>query len=383
MRKLLSIFIAVGMVGSLVAQKKPAAPAAAPAVAAPAAKPAAAPAAPTATAMTGESKSSYTGATKRFSIGLSLGLRPDMNQLGGAIQKDGVQDNGVTNANVASTYYQQSKLLMSDKDNAQSKALSQSTGGPGQTVKDYQEGGSLTGIEGMIHIKYDLDDMIKIPLFVRTGFAYGLKLIGGSQSRTLGDRAAKDPSMAGLIASTPQLAGQTDPWGGGVMTTKYSSYYMEIPVSIGYNLRFDKHVVYFGVGASYFNGGYNIEVALDSKYASAMGAYNLGTSSYVNYSSGALTETLKFAYAGIGLHYFLGAETEIMNNMNLFFELNASGTAGVALSDRLSSAGAKLLTPATGGTSAANADPEYSKRLGQPVVLTGASVRVGVRYAVF
>lgn len=376
-RKVFSVIAGLALLSPLVAQRKPAA-------AAPAARPAApAPVVATTGSMTGSSAQGVSGKVKRFSFGVNVGLKGNQASLGDTITKDGTID--TASSTVANTFYNTKQAIMSDRNNAILKYNSGNTGAAYNMLSSYTEGGALTGIDFGAQGQYDLDDLINLPLFVRAAFNYQLTLAGGSQSRTLGDVSTANPSANALLTANGLTPAD---YAGGTMTTKFSSSSMEIPLSVGWNARIsEKTKVYIGVGASWFNGGWDVKIGMDEKYANALATHVnttavTATNYWKNAGGGAIDETITFRVSGIGVNYFMGIEQMLTDSLSAFAEIYASGMAKLSYSSELSTKGQKLFT-ALSSESLAKEDSQWFKRLAFPVVLGGASIKVGVKYYLF
>lgn len=376
-RKVFSVIAGLALLSPLIAQRKPAA-AARPAPAAAVAAPAVA----TTGTYTGTA-GGVSGKVKRFSFGLNVGLKGNQANLGDTITKDGTLD--TASSTVANTFYNTKQAIMADRTNAILKYNSGNTGAAYNMLSAYTEGGALTGIDFGGQGQYDLDDLISLPLFVRAAFNYQMTLAGGSQSRTLGDVSTANPTASALLTANGLTPAD---YAGGTMTTKFSSSSMEIPISIGWNARIsDKTKVYIGVGASWFNGGWDLAYTVDEKYANALATHvNTSTLTATNYwknaGGGSVDDTVKFRVSGIGVNYFLGIEQMITDNLAAFAEIYASGMAKVSYSSEMSAKTQKLFTALSSET-LAQQDSQWFKRLAFPVVLGGASIKVGVKYYLF
>ena len=385
MKKLISIFAALSMLASLAAQRKPAKlaqeHAAEETVAAPAEK--AAPTPVVATTGTTSTAKGDSGKVKRFSFGVNMGLKGNQANLGDTITKDGSVD--TASSTVANTFYSTKKAIMSDRDNAAIKYNSGNTAAPFNQLASFTEGGPLTGLDFGAQGQYDLDDILHLPLFVRAAFNYQLTMGGGSQSRTLGDVSTANPSASALLISNGLTPSD---YSGGTMTSKFSSNQIEIPISVGFNARIsEKTKVYFGFGASYFYGGWDVKLNIDEKYANALATHvnttNLTATNYWKAAGGgAIDETLSFRTSGLGVNYFMGIEQMLTGNLAGFAEIYASGFAKLSYSTQLSDKGQKLFTAMSSET-LAQQDPNWFKRLAFPVVLGGASIKIGVKYYLF
>lgn len=323
---------------------------------------------------------------KRFSVAVSAGLKGNLADLGGTITKDGTIDTG--SHTLAKQVYSTSKVIMSDRDNFAIKHNSASTGSAFNLLKDTKAGNPLTGLDLGINTQYDLDDILGgIPLFTRVGFQYMLHISGGSMSRTLGDATVQNTVLGALLLTQTGKPGSE--YAGGTMKTEFSAGWMEIPVSIGFNARLNNNQtkLYAGVGASWFYGGWDVKLDIDEKYANVLGtSVNLSAGTATNYwaqaGGGSLSETVKFRASGLSVHYFTGLEQMLAGDLAAFIEVYASGYVQTVYSSELSDKAQKLLTM-TSSDSLYNYDSNWFKRLAFPVVLGGASIKVGARYFLF
>lgn len=376
-RKVFSVIAGLALLSPLVAQRKPAA-------AAPAARPAApAPVVATTGSVTGSSAQGVSGKVKRFSVDVSAGLKGNMANLGDTITKDGTID--TNSGTLIRQAYSTNTAIMSDRNNAAILYNSNNTNSAFNLLSGYTDGGPLTGIDIGTNLKYDLDDLINLPLFIRGGFSYMMKLSGGSQSRTLGNVTSGNAALNALLLSQTGKAGSE--YAGGTMSTTFGASWMEIPLAVGFNARIsDSTKIYVGVGASYFYGGWDVKLAIDEKYANAMATYTDLSTTATNYwaqqGGGSIDETITFRASGIGVNYFMGLEQNLTKDLSLFMEIYASGFAKTVYSSELSTKGQRLMT-ATSSSSLYQGDNQWFKRLAFPVVLGGASIKVGVKYYIF
>ena len=322
---------------------------------------------------------------KRFSLSINAGLKSDMANLGSTILQDGTVDTADTT--MANAVYGTDKALMSDRDNL---AIWHNSDSGEEEFRMLGEepvlGGSLLGLEVGGTIRYELDDVIDFPLYVQTGFHYMMST-GGHQERVFGDVATANPDLAGLLLLEGYTA--TD-FVGGTMISDYSASWFEIPLSIGVKVPIKRNYsfLYGGAGASYFSGGFQVELDVDEQYANVLATHLLedpeSVTGYevVNLSPGAVQDTVKFRMANFGINYELGAQIGLKNGLAFYIELNSSGAAETAKSSVMKQETSQLLTALT-SPSLAGADDDWFDRLAFPVVATGAAVRIGVRYYLF
>ncbi|WP_428268750.1 porin OmpL1 [Haliangium sp.] len=316
---------------------------------------------------------------KRLSVDISLGVRPDMASLGDTITKDGTIDTSDTT--MANLVYSTGQAFMGDRNNLAIWHNSNSTDSSFRLMGEAPEtGGALLGLEIGVSGRYELDDIIGLPLFVKTGFHYTSRIAGGSQKRVLGDAAQRNPDIAGLL-----MANGLDPadYIGGVMTNQYSASWFEIPITVGFKVPLGNEATfaYAGAGLSFFRGGFSVEYDVDERYANVLATHiDTEALTVTNLSPGAVSDKVEFTLGGTGINYLLGAQSAIGDTgAVIFLELNGSGAAQTVYSSRLSPEGRRLLT-ASSSASLYQEDPEWFKRLSFPVVAAGATMRLGLRY---
>ena len=182
----------------------------------------------------------------RFSLGLGVGIRPDMAQLGTTIVQDGTVD--VSDSSLAG-YYSTDKFLMSDRNNMTLQANSEGTSSIFNMQSDYQAGGSMLGLEKGGDLRYELDDVIKFPLFISAGFYHTGKLSGGEQSRTMGDVVPNLPDL--YINVIENITGNSaEDYAGGTMKTTWNASWWEIPISLGMKVPIKPHWYVYGKAGS-------------------------------------------------------------------------------------------------------------------------------------
>jgi len=319
---------------------------------------------------------------KRFSVGLAVGLRPDMASLGGTITQDGTVDTSDTT--MADLVYATGKALMSDRD---SLAIWHNSSHTDSSFRLMDEapvlGGPLLGIEIGGKVTYEFDDLIDFPLFATVGFHYATRMSGGHQERTFGDAAAASPTLAGLLAANGENPAD---YVGGKLITDYDASWFEIPISVGIKVPIAKRDythAYGSFGISMFQGGFSVGLDSDEQYSNVLATHiDTDALTVTNLSPGAVQDTIDFKLGGMGLNYGLGVQTGVAKGLAVFMELNSSGTAKTVYSSAMKPETRQLLT-ATSSASLAEADPQWFKRLAFPVVTGGASVRLGVRYYFF
>jgi len=323
---------------------------------------------------------------KRLSIDFSGGIRPDMAGLGATITQDGTVD--TAESTLASTFFSTDKVLMSDRNNLVLWDNSQNTDSIFRMLSEEPVvGGSLLGLELGSRVRYELDDLIQFPLFVQSGFYYSMAIGGGYQERVFGDAVQGAYDASNDFAFLMQL-NELDPadFVGGKMVTQYDASWFEIPFSVGIKVPITKRdytFAYGSVGASYFKGGFSVDIDIDEKYANVLGTHmDADALSMENLSPGAVQDTIKFVNKGMGLNYGVGLQAGTKYGLSFFMEYNSSGTAASVYSNGLQPKTARLMTALSSQTLAEN-DDDWFKKLAFPVLTTGAAFRVGVRYYLF
>jgi len=314
-----------------------------------------------------------------LSVGLYAGFRPDMAQLGSTIVKDGVVELGETN--VLRAFGGTKYFLMSDKDDDVAFAAGETTNSPWKFLQSRKSSGPLTGLTLGLDVRYELHDH-GLPLFVKLGFDYTFKIIGGTHERVLGSAIDSATPFGPAIK---EVTGGTE---GGKLRTTATSMWVEVPLTVGFAIPFrGGHKVYAGVGASYFNGNFSITFDSDERYMRAASTFTDGTRVYGPYARDANVTKVQFDYGGIGPNFSIGAEARLSNRSAVFLEFAGSGVSGTVYSNDLGPAGSQALTLANsnavgGSVVPYSDDPTLFKRFAFPVVLGGAYFRFGYRFYV-
>ncbi len=324
---------------------------------------------------------------KRFSLSFSTGIRPDMAQLGSTIAQDGSID--VADTSFGNLAYNTSKALMSDRDNMTLAANSKATESIFNVLESYKAGGSLLGAEFGADVRYELDDVINWPLFIKTGFYHTSRISGGQQSRTLGDLAANSETVGTAVAlhnGNPDNENNQiniSDYVGGTMKTDWNAQWWEIPISLGIKVHVKPHTFAYGyAGISIFKGGFDVGIDLDETYARIMTTHVDGVNIITDQQVDAVKDTIEFRATAVGLNYGLGAQVGIGRTWSVFVELNSSGAAKTVYAQNLSDNSRKLLTTVS-SQSLASGDESWFQTLAYPVVMQGASGRIGVRAYLF
>lgn len=336
--------------------------------------------------------------TKRFSIGVNLGLKADMANLGVTIAQDGTVD--LEETTVASTFYSTDTLVVGDRDNLaiwRNSDLTESD----FTILGAEPtlGGALLGTDIGVQVQYELDDILSLPIYVKTGFNYVTSFSGGAQQRQLGNVLGNltSPTGAAPTLAIPLAMAGYDPedFDGGVLTTTFNAGWFEIPLSLGFKVPVKDQSFFYGwIGASYFSGGFDVRLQLNEQYVNAVTTHidtslapaDMVTPGVDQSTEQGLDEVVQFRASTIGLNYGLGGQVDLGFGLVWYVELNASGAAKTVESNLLSDRGQEVLTRLSSSTLGAvgGASNDYwFKRLAFPVVMGGGSLRTGLRFYIF
>lgn len=325
----------------------------------------------------------------RFSIGLSGGIRPDMAGLGSTIVQDGSVD--LADTSMAALAYSTDKALMSDRNNMTLEANSRNTDSIFNVLSAYEEGGSLLGGEIGGDVRFEFDEVLDFPVFLEAGFYYTGRISGGQQSRTLGDIAEQSETI-----STIALVYGLDPaeYSGGTMITEWNAAWIEVPISVGIKVPVKPHTFAYGsAGVSIFSGGFDIGLDVDEKYANVLNTHIVDNGGLVpdvidQSPDGGVKDTIKFRTAAVGLNYGLGVQAGLGRRVAFFIELNQSGAAKTVFAQTLGDDTKRLLTSASSSTLADESedgagDADWFNDIAYPVIMQGASGRLGLRIYLF
>ncbi len=314
------------------------------------------------------------GGRKSFSVGITLGIVSDLAALGSTIIDDGTLDTADGSlANATNT----GLLIMSDKDDAVALTSSQNTNvGPLQFLSGFEEAGPMMGMSIGGYAMYDFLSLADLPFFARLGFDYVVQVSGGEHSRTLASGVDQYADANGF--SRPISGSYT----GATMKHTFTSSWLEIPLTVGICLPVGKYgKVYGGLGMSYFNGGWALEVDLDAEYAQYLTMFAGNAQALV---TSEVKEKVEFKVSTISVNFCLGAEVNVAYGIAVSFEYWGSGAAQTVHSEtKFSSNAAQIMTAALAGEDAAAADSEYIKQFAYPVVLGSSFFKFGVKYYIF
>ena len=164
------------------------------------------------------------------------------------------------------------------------------------------------------------------------------------------------------------------------MATTWDASWWEIPISLGMKVPIKPHwFVYGNAGVSIFKGGFDITVDIDEKYANVLATHVDASAGTVTDLSpdGGVQDTISFRTGAVGLNYGVGTQVNIKKTFAVFFELNSSGAAKTVYNSNEMKSESKQLFTALSSQSLAESDPEWFDKLAYPVLMQGASARIG------
>ncbi len=317
------------------------------------------------------------GKKKSFSVGITLGMVSDLAGLGATIIDDGTLDTaGGSLANATGT----DKLIMADKSDAVLLSNSNNTNAvPLQFLSDFSEAGPMMGLSIGGYVMYDFLSLADLPFFARLGFDYVAQVGGGEHGRTLGAGINQYAQAAGYALPTAAAGGT---YTGAWMTYSFTSSWLEIPLTVGICLPVGKYgKVYGGLGISYFNGGWALEVDMSDSYAQYITVFDDGAQALVTSFDKTKVE---FKVSQISFNFVLGAEVNVAYGIAVTFEYWGSGAAQTVYSKAAFTDNAsKTMTAALSGGDVAGYDTNWFKQFAYPVVLGSSYFKFGVKYYIF
>ncbi|MGB4269443.1 MAG: porin OmpL1 [Spirochaetota bacterium] len=289
-------------------------------------------------------------------LSVDLGFAWNFNgaDMGKTIMKDG--EEGAANGLFGDVIVAENELLSLSKYKA---------GGVAPLISSVTDDGVMSGINTALRVRYDFLNSF----FARVGFVYDMQLMGGDDkfkittspvlTAYLNNTVGVELTNSQLIANS--LAGQT-------VTQKWTYGYWAIPVTVGINIPINegKYNVYAGIGLTYYSGYWQIEAKAPAGYI----LYDEDGNKTLEYSdtqtTGAVNEKLKFEASGIGFNWTLGASAEVIQDLSIFIELDATYAGGMSDSIKLKSNAGKRAFPVD--------------NIHYPVNLSTQLLRFGVNY---
>jgi len=263
-----------------------------------------------------------------LSVGIGIGLKPNLNNLGDTIADDGL-DGSESHEIWGKAIVDEKTLLVLEE-----KGL----------IKDLETNGAMSGLDLALKVRYDFLDKF----FVSTGFNYTMKIMGG-------ETEWKYDTLTGLALSANVSAVNGNSIIGKTASQTFESSAWGIPLLVGINVAaMDGKVNFYGgLGLNLSSGKWSVEI----KTPDIAFGIDATTDS---------TEEVEFSYMGIAPMYAIGVSAAIVEGIEVFIEWET--VLGVGYSDV-----EDLET--TVGAVALGTD-----QLAYPVVTGGSILRVGATY---
>jgi len=234
-------------------------------------------------------------AKQGLSVGLSLGLLPNAAGLGSSISNDGLEKDALIDSDpaAATTDYVVDTLTLIPSEKGM---LDDQTKG---TLKNVDVNGPMTAMDLGLVVRYDMLGY----LFVKTGFNYSFKVMGGESSYEFTATGKKNS-----------------------FTWDYRAW--AIPLSVGFNLPVNdgKINLYMGLTAAYMSGYWEVDCKIQQVQSTANVIATAVNTAIVGLDGGTAKDTPKFEHAGIGMGYLLGIDAEVYNNVSIFIEYESLAT---------------------------------------------------------
>ena len=264
-----------------------------------------------------------------LSVGIGIGLKPDLNNLGGTIMDDGL-DGSESHIIWGKAIVDEKTLLVLDDKGV---------------IEDLETNGAMSGLDFALKVRYDFLDKF----FVSTGFNYTMKIMGGESSWKYGAATAQFAVNAGIsVPNNATIVGKE-----GKQEFKSSAWGIPLLVGINVAAMDGKVNFYGGLGVNLSAGKWSVEITTPDI---AFGI-DLTTDS---------VEKVEFNYMGIAPMYAIGVSAAIVEGIEVFIEWET--VLGVGYSD------VEDLETTTGAVALG------TDQLAYPVVTGGSILRVGATY---
>lgn len=236
-------------------------------------------------------------------------------------------------------------------------------------IASVSEGGVMQGLNTALRVRYNFLNAF----FARIGFVYDMQISGGETSYKFGPTA--NQMIASSMLSTTNalnvvnLATALSGLANGTVKQTWTYGYWSIPVTIGINVPINdgKYNIYAGLGLTYYSGYWQLEMSVPAGYSvSNLAIVTNGGAISGGSVSAAGKEKVKFEISGIGFNYVIGASAEVVQDVSIFIEWDATVAAGMSDSVKLKSDAGKW---------AFGSDNVY-----YPVNLSTSLIRFGASY---
>ncbi len=212
-------------------------------------------------------------------------------------------------------------------------------------IASVSEGGAMQGLNTALRVRYDFLNMF----FARIGFVYDMQISGGETSYKFGPGASTlltaSLGYMNSVNNTAVLSALSS-LNNAKVTQTWTYGYWGIPITIGINVPINdgKYNIYAGIGLTYYSGYWQLEMKVPA-------GYSLTVVSTVDHSvvvstmtsaAPAGTEKVKFEVSGLGFNYTLGVSAQVVQDVSVFVEWDATIAAGMSDSVRLKSDAGKI-----------------------------------------
>jgi hypothetical protein len=290
-----------------------------------------------------------------LSVDLGLAYNPNGADMGKTIMKDG--EKGAENGLLGDVILSENKMLALKKSTYNQLGIA--------PITKVTDDGVMTGLNTALRVRYDFLNSF----FARVGFVYDMQIGGGNDKFTL---TSNNILLIGLVSKAGVANGSNVAWGqalvGQSVTQKWTYGSWAIPVTVGINVPINdgKYNIYAGIGLTYFSGYWQLEMNIPQGYVIA--DYNFdGTKDATDLGLAAAgKEKVKFDVSGIGINWTVGASAEVIKDLSIFLEIDATMAGAMSDNKKLSTNQAKA------GLSSDN--------MVYPVNLSTQLIRLGVSY---
>jgi hypothetical protein len=310
-------------------------------------------------------------AANDLSVGFSIGLVPNMCDMGKTILKDGAV--GLSDDSLSSSIGMGNLIWA---DNEMGIILNNAEGTtvvPLQFLEDQQEGGPMNGLNFELSVMYDFTSMLGLPLFARLGFNYAFAFNGVTQKITLGDGVDQYAMLNGFPLPTDGT------YSGSSAELAWHASWWDIPITIGLVLPIaDKGKIYGGFGLTWISGGWGIDAKFDGNYCAMLTSYQ-GQAAPLTEQS--VNTTIDFTSSYITLHFMFGMEVNVAAGVAVTFEYWMTAAArNVFTTDGFDNRTSQTMTGAIYGPTAYSLDPNAVEDFAYPAVVGGSFIKLGVKY---
>lgn len=310
-------------------------------------------------------------AANELSVGFSIGLVPNMCDMGKTILKDGAIDlNGESLASAVGI----GQIIWADNNMGVLLNNAQGTNVvPLQTLSDQTEGAPMNGLNFELNVMYDFTARFNLPLFARIGFNYAFSYNNVEQEITLGPGV----DQAAMANGYPMPTNGT--YAGSSASLSWHASWFEIPITIGLVLPIaDKGKIYGGLGLTWIRGGWGIDAKFDANYVAMLTSYE-GQAAPLTEER--VNTTIDFVQSYFTLHFMFGAEVNVAQNVAVTFEYwLTAAVRNTFTADGFDDPTAHAMTGAIAGPTAYSMDSRYIEDMAYPAIVGASFFKIGVKY---